>query len=115
MNYKQGGIYLVNFDPSYGHEYQKVRPAIIVENDKFISSGSLLTLIPISSKVEKIFPLDVLVKCTKQNRLMTDSIIKTTQISSFDKRRIIKYVGLVDDDVLSSLNSSILQYLEINR
>ena len=53
MTINQGEIYLVNFDPSFGHEYKKVRPALIVENSKFISLGNLVTLIPISSKTDK--------------------------------------------------------------
>jgi len=39
--FQQGQIWLVNFDPSFGHEYKKVRPALIVQNDKYIECGNL--------------------------------------------------------------------------
>ncbi|MBN1999823.1 type II toxin-antitoxin system PemK/MazF family toxin [candidate division KSB1 bacterium] len=29
-------IWLVNFDPSFGHEYKKIRPALILQNNEYI-------------------------------------------------------------------------------
>ena len=40
--FKRGQIWLVNFDPSSGHEYQKVRPALIVQNDEYIEQSNLI-------------------------------------------------------------------------
>ncbi len=40
-------IWLVNFDPSFGHEYQKIWPALIIQHEDYIASGNLLTVIPI--------------------------------------------------------------------
>ena len=51
--FRQGQIWLVNFDPSFGHEYKKIRPALIIEKDDYINFSSLLTCIPISSQVTK--------------------------------------------------------------
>ncbi|MFQ5680960.1 MAG: type II toxin-antitoxin system PemK/MazF family toxin [Candidatus Omnitrophota bacterium] len=56
-----GQIWLVNFDPSFGHEYKKVRPGLTIQG-KYIDSGSLLTLIPLSSQTDKQTELDILVK-----------------------------------------------------
>ncbi len=47
--FQQGQIWLVNFEPSFGHEYKKVRPALIVQSNRYINSSNLLTVIPISS------------------------------------------------------------------
>lgn len=60
--FRCGQIWLVNFDPSFGHEYKKVRPALIVQSDAYIKHSNLLTVIPISSKTEKQKELDILVK-----------------------------------------------------
>jgi len=48
-SFRCGQIWLVNFDPSFGHEYKKVRPALIIQNNNYIESSDLLTVIPISS------------------------------------------------------------------
>jgi len=69
--FEQGQIWLVNFDPSFGHEYKKVRPALIIAHSDYIDTGSLLTVIPISSQTIKKMKLDVLLKKDSQNRLMS--------------------------------------------
>ena len=95
--FRCGQIWLVNFDPSFGHEYRKVRPALIISSDTYIESGSLLTVIPFSSQVAKKTESDILVSRNSDNRLMSDSLLKVRQISSFDKRRFIKFVGVVGE------------------
>lgn len=110
--YKQGEIWLVNFDPSFGHEYQKIRPALIIENDSYLPLGSLLTVIPISSQTDKAQLLDVLIPKDAANRLTKDSIIKTRQISTFDKRRFLKYIGTCQFDVMRSVMDNVALYLK---
>lgn len=90
----RGQIWLVNFDPSFGQEYKKVRPALIIQNEKYIAASNLLTVIPISPQTAKPTELDILLKKDSQNRLMKQSLLKTKQISSFDKRRFIKLIGV---------------------
>ena len=110
-NFKCGQIWLVNFDPSFGHEYKKVRTALIIQNDEYIESSDLLTVIPISSQITKQTELDVLLRKDAKNRLMTDSIIKTKQISSFDKRRFIKLVGYVSEEIMEKIKKNIETFL----
>jgi len=76
-DFRRGQIGLVNFDPSYGHEYKKVRPALIIQKDKYIKSGSLLAVVPISSQTDKQTELDILITSNSQNRLMKDSLCTT--------------------------------------
>ena len=109
--YKRGQIWLVNFDPSFGHEYKKVRPAIIIQHGKYITSSNLLTVIPISSQIANPTELDILLKKDNQNRLMKDSLIKTKQISSFDKRRFIKLIGIVNEQMMEKLDKNIHLFL----
>lgn len=112
MNIKQGEIYLVNFDPSFGHEYRKMRPALVVESNNFIPLGNLITVIPISSKTEKETPLDVLIIKDNTNRLLVDSLIKVRQISSFDKQRLVKRIGVCSTEVLIKTKQNIDSFLE---
>lgn len=110
--YKQGEIWLVNFDPSVGHEYQKVRPALIIENNSYLPLGSLITVIPISSQTDKSQLLDILIPKDPVNRLTKDSIIKTRQISTFDKRRFLKHIGACQADVMRSVMDNVALYLK---
>jgi mRNA interferase MazF len=111
MKYQRNQIWLVNFDPSFGHEYTKIRPALILQNDKYISSGTLLTVIPISSQIEKPFELDVLIKKDTQNRLMKDSLLKVRQISTFDKRRFMKLIGIINIEVMQIVENNVRLFL----
>lgn len=112
--FQRGQIWLVNFDPSFGHEYKKVRPALIVQNDRYIESNNLLTVIPISSQTNKQTELDIWLKKDSHNRLMTDSLIKTKQISSFDKRRFIKLIGTVNEGTMDKVRENIQTFLNMS-
>jgi len=109
--FQKGQIWLVNFDPSFGHEYKKVRPALIVQNNRYVESSNLLTVIPISSQTTKPTGLDILLKKNSQNRLMADSLLKTKQISSFDKRRFIKLIGTVNKETIEEVEENIQLFL----
>ncbi len=60
-------LWLVNFDPSFGHEYQKIRPALIIQHEAYIASVNLLTVIPISSQISNPAELDILITANSQN------------------------------------------------
>ena len=109
--FQRGQIWLVNFDPSFGHEYQKIRPALIIQQDKHIESGNLLTIIPISSQIMNPSELDVLIKADSQNRLMEDSLLKTKHICSFDKRRFIKLIGIARGNTIIEVDKNIRLFL----
>ncbi|HHT9128558.1 MAG TPA: type II toxin-antitoxin system PemK/MazF family toxin [Candidatus Wujingus californicus] len=109
--FRCGQIWLVNFDPSFGHEYKKVRPALIIQNNNYIESSDLLTVIPISSQITKQTELDILLRKDTQYRLMTDSLLKTKQISSFDKRRFIKLVGFANEETMKKVKMTIGDFL----
>lgn len=96
---KFGDICLVNFDPSIGKEYKKVRPALVVQDESIAGKSPYVTVMPISSKVDRMSLVDVLLSKDEENKLLADSIVKVQQISSFDKRRIIKVFGEVKSPV----------------
>jgi mRNA interferase MazF len=110
--FERGQIWLVNFEPSFGHEYKKVRPALIIQSNKYIGSSNLLTIIPISSQVSKQTELDIILKKDSQNRLLSDSLIKIKQISSFDKRRFIKFIGNVNKDIMEKVKNTLEVFLK---
>ncbi len=98
-----GHIYLVNFDPSTGHEFQKCRPALVVESDMQIKKSNLITVIPITSNISNCLQDDLLVGKTKENRLFTDSILKVHSIVSFDPQCFVKRIGTMEEKVLKDV------------
>ena len=64
-----------------------------------------------SSQIAKPTELDIVLEKDNQNRLMKDSLIKTKQISSFDKGRFIKLIGTVNEQVMEKLDKNIHLFL----
>jgi mRNA interferase MazF len=96
---KFGDIYLVNCDPSVGHEYRKVRPGVVIQMEEINKISPVITVMPISSQVEKFTSSDVFVEQDRKNRLAKDSIVRVQHISSFDRSRFIKKIGEVNSPV----------------
>jgi len=55
MEFKQGDIIEVDFNPTLGHEPQKKRPALVVSTDTFNSATSMTVVCPITSTVNHFF------------------------------------------------------------
>jgi len=108
---KKGDIWVVNFDPSVGHEFQKIRLAIVIQSDKI--NSNLVTLLPFSSKVHKKTEDDIFIPQTEQNRLLSDSIIKGTQISTFDKKRFLNFIGKAENKIVKEINSYLKKHLDL--
>ena len=108
---KKGEIYLINFDPAFGSEIQKVRPGIILQSENM--SSKLVTVMPISSKVQSKNKDDIFLKKDRQNRLFSDSIVKTSQISSFDKRRFIHFIGSAHHKTLQEIERYLKKHFEL--
>lgn len=53
----RGEIYLVRLDSTLGSEINKTRPALIISNDINNQLAQTVTVIPITSGTEKIYPL----------------------------------------------------------
>ena len=94
-----GEIYIVDFEPSTGHEYRGTRPAVVVQQGDD-PEWPLVTVMPISSKLERRKDRDVFISKNEKNRLTHDSIIKTGWICTFDKRRCLVKIGQAESPVI---------------
>ena len=56
---KRGQIWFVSLDPVVGHEIGKKRPALVVSNDRNNQFAETVTVLPITSKTEKVYPFEV--------------------------------------------------------
>lgn len=114
---KKGDIWMVNLDPTVGHEIKKSRPALIIQNDIGNKYSHITIIAPITSQnTDKIYPIEVLL--TKNIfGLKKNSKVLLNQIRAVDKIRLIKKLGKVDKDTLNKINEAIkisLGLLETN-
>lgn len=106
----RGDIYLVDFAPSVGAEIRKKRPALIISCNEANKHLRTVMVIPFSSKIDTVYPFEVLVK-KEAGGLDVDSKLKVTQMRSVDKIRLKKYVGTLNDDILEELEKAIKLHL----
>ena len=72
---KRGEIWLVNMEPSFGHEIQKVRPAVSVQNDIGNIHSPTTIVVPLTSQhLELGSPVEVVVQ--KQHGIIKPSKIQ---------------------------------------
>ena len=101
---KKGEIYLVNFDPTRGHEVKKKRPALIISNDIHNQYSPLVTVAPLSSNVEKVYPFEVYIPKGMAG-LNDNSKIMIIQLRSIDKKRMLNKIGVIEDkEILNQID-----------
>lgn len=85
---RRGEVWWVNFDPSVGGEIQKERPAVIVSNDIANRLLDRLQVVPLSTKVDRLYPSEAYVLINGvQQKAMAD------QLTTVSKRRLTNQLG----------------------
>ncbi|NOQ47200.1 MAG: type II toxin-antitoxin system PemK/MazF family toxin [Desulfobulbaceae bacterium] len=102
MEVERFDVYLINLDPTIGHEIKKTRPCLIIspnEMNRFISTAIVA---PMTTKGRK-YPTRV--SCTFQGN---QGQIILDQIRTVDKKRLVKKLGVISKKAQNS-TLSILQ------
>jgi mRNA interferase MazF len=95
-------VWLVELDPTRGHEQGGTRPALIVSVDKLNRGpADLVVILPITSK-DKGIPTHVRIEPQKQG-LKELSFIKCEDVRSISKRRLVRLCGTVDSKTMSEV------------
>ena len=105
---KRGEIWWVNFDPSRLGEIQKQRPAVIVSNDISNKYLNRVQVVPVTSKVEKLYPSEAyIVVAGKQGKAMAD------QLATVSKQRLLNRIGHVTQVEIQEIERAIRTQLEL--
>ena len=106
MNIRRGGCYLAALDPVIGYEISKTRPVIVVSNDKNNTFSGTVTILPITSRnLKKIYPFEVFLAKGEGN-LPKHSKVKADQIRTLDKSRLVKFIGMLQDQQLQNVENA---------
>ncbi len=113
-DYRLGSIWLVSFDPSVGTEIRKTRPAIIVSGTAF-NQRRKVTVLPITSSSPDgaLLPVVVAVNPNDENGLSTDSFIVCIDPMTFDKKRLIRQLGMLEQSKIRQVQSILHNYLDL--
>lgn len=88
---KRFDVYLINLDPTLGKEIKKTRPCLVISPDEMNDHISTVIIAPMTSRIRK-YPSRV--TCIFQGK---EGQIVLDQIRTVDKIRLIKKIGVIDD------------------
>jgi mRNA interferase MazF len=104
---RRGEIYLVRFDPTVGHEIQKTRPALIIQNDVSNEYSPITIVAAITPQyADRPHPREVLIRPGKSG-LNVISAVVLNQIRLIDRRRLVKRLGIFDTVVIGRVDRAI--------
>ena len=106
---QRGEVWWVNFDPSIGGEIQKQRPALILSNDASNKHLNRLQVIPLSTRVERLYPSEVVVTLNgKPHKAMAD------QLTTVSKLRLSNRIGRLATADLVQVERVVKLQLDLN-
>lgn len=107
MELKRGDIFLVNLEPIKGSEQGGIRPVLIIQNNIYNKYSPVTIIAAITSKIyDKEYPTNVFI--SKQvSKLNKDSTILLNQIRTIDKKRIIKKISSLPEEVIWKIDMAL--------
>lgn len=118
---RRGDVYLVDFEPIRGPEANKIanktRPAVIVSNDAANRSAQrsgrgVLTVVPISSNVQRVFAFQVLLPA-RECGLAVESKAQAEQVRAVAVDRLGRRLGALPPAVLRRLDDALRVHLAL--
>ena len=110
---KKGDLYWANLDPSIGSEISKRRPVLIVSNNINNQYADTITILPITTSTERVYPFEILINSGDGN-ILEASKIKANQIRTIDKQRLFQKIGTISLSKLKEAEKAILIHLDIS-
>jgi mRNA interferase MazF len=107
---RRGDVYLVQLDPVVGSEVGKTRPAVVVQNDLANRSSPTVTLIPVSSRADRIFPFQVRLPAG-EGGLELPSKALCEQIRTVARDRLVQYLGHLPTERLLEIRAALDRHL----
>ena len=114
---RRGEVRLVDLDPSRGSEADKLRPAVVVSNDRAnaaaVRSGrAVVTVVPVTSNVNRVYPFQVLIpEGTAGLRL--DSKAQAEHVRSVAVDRLGPALGRLPTDLMGRLDAALRLHLAL--
>ena len=104
MKVNRGDILLVNLNPTKGSEQGDIRPTLVIQNNFGNKFSPTTIVLPITSKkYTKEFSTNVEI-LREESKLKMDSTILANQIRTIDKKRIIRKISHLDEEVMSKVD-----------
>lgn len=101
---KKGEVWRVRFPSVSGHTQAGERPAVIVQNEPYLSALPIVWIVPFTGKLAAArFPGTITVQPDGQNGLTLPSVALVFQLSAQDKTNLLDYLGELDSQSLDQI------------
>lgn len=101
----QYNVYLVNLDPTIGHEIKKTRPCLVISPDEMNDNIGTVIIAPMTTKSHS-YPTRIPVHFEGK-----DGWIVLDQIRTVDKIRLVKRLGKINSKEISNVKNTIKEML----
>ncbi len=105
MVIKQYEVYLINLDPTIGHEIQKTRPCLVLSPDEMNDNIRTVIIAPMTTK-SHAYPTRIPIRFDKKS-----GWIVLDQIRTVDKARLVKRLGRISSREIAAVKDIIKQML----
>ena len=105
MVIKQYEVYLINLDPTIGHEIQKTRPCLVLSPGEMNDNIRTVIIAPMTTK-SHVYPTRIPVRFDKKS-----GWIVLDQIRTVDKARLVKKLGRISSREIAAVKDIIKQML----
>ena len=98
-------VYLINLDPTIGHEIKKTRPCLVISPDEMNHNIATVIIAPMTTKSHP-YPTRIPVRFEGK-----DGWIVLDQIRTVDKVRLVKNLGKISKKEISEVKKIIKEML----
>ena len=105
MVINQYDVFLVNLNPTIGHEIKKTRPCLVISPNEMNHTISTVIIAPMTTKSHR-YPTRVELKFQKSN-----GWIVLDQIRTVDKKRLVKRIGKIDKKTVFKVKNILSEML----
>ncbi len=110
---RRGEIYYADLSPTIGSEINKRRPVLIVSNEANNRAANTVTVLPITSKVSRIYPFEISLS-PNDSGLPKPSKAQAQQIRTISKQRMRgEALGRVGAAVMRKAADAIRLHLDL--
>jgi mRNA interferase MazF len=107
---RRGDVVRVNLDPVVGSEVGKTRPAVVLQNELANRSSATVTVVPLSSSIDRVFPFQVLIPAG-EGGLERNSKALCEQIRTVSRRRVLDTIGQLSSERLEEIHAALDRHL----
>lgn len=101
----QYDVFLINLDPTIGHEIKKTRPCLIISPNEMNEFIGTVIVAPMTTK-SRSYPSRVKTTFNKKS-----GFIVLDQIRTIDKQRLVKRLGKINIEAISSVKHVLREML----